>query len=1778
VFKVYNRMCRASFKERNLAVCFHVSFMFFWLTAANISQAQREVLVDFGLSSITTTNAPQTWNNYTAAGRLDLVDITNKIVGLGITNLTTALFNGGTNFGPTNPQSSLLGLLAAGNATQDFWYASGGNLSLKLTSLNPAKKYTLRLFGSRDASDTRITTYRVTHAIGGTNQDLQTSGTNAGSGTSGLLSSNANDRSIALFTDLLADTNGEIVVTASNKSGTGFAYLNAMQITVNDYSDAARTILLDFGTSNSYAGASLVNPDSRGNIWNGITSGAYFGNLLDTRGTNSGIGFGWSTGVALGSYNGPAGATANPATQANIDATVFDGEAIGVLGVKEAVFDWASGVNVRAEIAGLRTDRQYNLIFFGSAKYQSNATTIYSVYNSTNYDAASLLQSVSLNHQNPISNWLHNSNNVAVMRKLSPSSGGKLFLNFVGSSGTNAGFLNAMAIEEVAVLPVLTSTNSASGTVGIPFNYQIAANNGPTSFSAVGLPAGLINNPATGLISGTPTAATNAIVQISAGNSAGVATTNISILINPAVAPVITSAPSITYMYGSSFNYQIAASGSATAYAATGLPAGLSLNTNTGLISGSLSGPTNAVVQISAINSAGTNTISLVIDATGQEFLVDFGPTVTTNSMSGKVWNNWTNGGQVLGNMVDSSGNGTGYSLAFTTGVTVNTNYGVIPNPAMGVFNDSNVVSDALYVTSNSPTATFKVSGLNKNNAYRFQIFGSRAASEIRTTTYSLVGSNTLTGSLTNSGTDIGGTGTNFGTNVLSLVGAVPDRNGEISVSFTVTQGTFGYLNAMRVTTTNFPTSASPYLSLANRWLDQHVANPEPSNAVLFVGSSSIRRWESLKMDFSDYNVIQRGMGGSVITDFSQLMNDVVVPYKPRAVVIWSGINDIQVNGSTADVVVPQVISALQQITNAVPSAKIFYLGMTRNPGNLASTGERTNANARIASFIQTNGNSNLNYVDLPAFFEAIPVTSTNDLSNTNNLWYYYVDSLHLNKTGYAIWKKQIRSALDSQGIQPDRLLAYNPSAPQAGQTVLIDFGPTDSTNGDPTSGVDERGNLWNNWAPVTGATTVANGERKSGLIDTAGKATGLTLTITGEFLFNGKLNGGLTNLPSLGLGNLGALTAAQDFFYTTSDGLVGGGSDDQPGGFMISGLNPSLTYDLRFLAARSVASTRQTRYEVYGASSNSVTLQSSGAGIGANRGDGNDQTLATLASVRPNSYGDIFVDVSALSQTNAGDVVAYLNAMEIRVVSPYETWARSRGLTPGVNNALVSSNLETFALDGSSMDQASLAGKIRALSSAGSGGQSLNLNFPVRKGAVFSGSTSLSATQDGVTYEVLGSSDLINWNLPVELVSAGDGTALPALSDPSGYEYRKFRIKDASGTMTKGFLKSTVRSAGTSGIPAVAGKASISASSYSAMQGVQLQGGVVGFFDGGDWLKYSGVDFGSGATSVAFSASKSGAGGTVEIRLGSLTGRLIGTFTPQDTGGWGNYREQLAQLSGFVNGVQDVYLVAMGGTGVCNLQSFRFSQYVLAWGDEFNGTTVNTNNWSVTWNGDVANGELQFYTDRTNNISVTNGVLRLTAQRENYTGQGPWMSAPKTTAYTSGMVESLNKIQPQYGKIEASMKIPRGAGLWPAFWMMGVNYFTGAGWPLCGEIDIMEYSGASGGFTSAFHTGSYNYMNGGGGVSNVQGFSLGDYDTAFHVYGIEWTPTRVAFYVDGKIILTADKATMGNTASQWPFDQPFWLKLNLAVGGSYGGDPTSGTFPQTMEVDWVRVYKDQTQ
>ena len=258
----------------------------------------------------------------------------------------------------------------------------------------------------------------------------------------------------------------------------------------------------------------------------------------------------------------------------------------------------------------------------------------------------------------------------------------------------------------------------------------------------------------------------------------------------------------------------------------------------------------------------------------------------------------------------------------------------------------------------------------------------------------------------------------------------------------------------------------------------------------------------------------------------------------------------------------------------------------------------------------------------------------------------------------------------------------------------------------------------------------------------------------------------------------------------------------------------------------------------------------------------------------------------------------------------------------------------------------------------------------------------------------------------------------------------------------------------------------------------------------------------------------------------------------------------------------------------VLNTGLFDQSGYRLVWMDDFNGTGINTNYWSAHDNYPDVNGELQFYTSRTGvsgNINVSGSTLYITARSGEYTGQGPWMSSPKTGQFTSALVETLNKKEFQYGKIEGRMKIPSGHGLWPAFWMLGDNYFT-AGFPLCGEIDIMEHANVQPNYTAALHTFNRNHTIPAGGW--VGATNINNYHTEFNTYGVEWTTGQISFYLNNNTFFTVTKAEAGNTEQDWPFDQPFWIKLNLAVGGSYGGTPSGYAFPSTMEIDWVKVYQ----
>ena len=204
-------------------------------------------------------------------------------------------------------------------------------------------------------------------------------------------------------------------------------------------------------------------------------------------------------------------------------------------------------------------------------------------------------------------------------------------------------------------------------------------------------------------------------------------------------------------------------------------------------------------------------------------------------------------------------------------------------------------------------------------------------------------------------------------------------------------------------------------------------------------------------------------------------------------------------------------------------------------------------------------------------------------------------------------------------------------------------------------------------------------------------------------------------------------------------------------------------------------------------------------------------------------------------------------------------------------------------------------------------------------------------------------------------------------------------------------------------------------------------------------------------------------------------------------------------------------------------------------------------------------NNELQYYTKRTENVKVENGYLLITAEKESYNG----------ASYTSARLTTKGLFDQAYGRFEARIRLPYGQGIWPAFWLLGAN-IDEVGWPQCGEIDIMEYRGQQPTkLLGTVHGPGYS-----GGASITKSYSLLNdrFDTGFHIFGIEWGPKYINYYVDNVLY---NQITPADVTGEWVFDHPFYIIINLAVGGNFVGNPNSETvFPQTMLVDYVRVYK----
>jgi beta-glucanase (GH16 family) len=214
---------------------------------------------------------------------------------------------------------------------------------------------------------------------------------------------------------------------------------------------------------------------------------------------------------------------------------------------------------------------------------------------------------------------------------------------------------------------------------------------------------------------------------------------------------------------------------------------------------------------------------------------------------------------------------------------------------------------------------------------------------------------------------------------------------------------------------------------------------------------------------------------------------------------------------------------------------------------------------------------------------------------------------------------------------------------------------------------------------------------------------------------------------------------------------------------------------------------------------------------------------------------------------------------------------------------------------------------------------------------------------------------------------------------------------------------------------------------------------------------------------------------------------------------------------------------------------------------------------------GGWGNNELQTYTDRPENSAIEDGALVIRALRERFTGRD---GIPRD--YTSARLKTLGRFSQAYGRFEARMRIPRGQGLWPAFWMLGDDIGT-VSWPGCGEIDIMENIGREPTLVhGTLHGPGYSGGQGiGAAYPNPSGRPFAD---DFHVYAVEWEPQAIRWSVDGVVYQTRTPADL--RGARWVFDHGFFLLINVAVGGNWPGAPDGTTrLPQELHVDWVRVH-----
>lgn len=416
------------------------------------------------------------------------------------------------------------------------------------------------------------------------------------------------------------------------------------------------------------------------------------------------------------------------------------------------------------------------------------------------------------------------------------------------------------------------------------------------------------------------------------------------------------------------------------------------------------------------------------------------------------------------------------------------------------------------------------------------------------------------------------------------------------------------------------------YSGTVAKWNRQDAISQPPANGLLVIGSSSIRLWKRIQRDLTEWQVIQRGYGGSLLWDTVAHASKIVIPYKPRAILIYAGTNDVS-KGTSPDEVLVGYRCLVEKVKKGLGDVPIAFIGITPNPARWGQWSKSTQLNNAVKKL--ADAWPGLYYIDI-----ATPFLKTGQPPDAS---LFVGDRLHLNAKGYTLWTSTIKPVL-RQMAPP---LSYSPpkGQPSIGSRVLIDFGPNNKTDGNHTKSPDSQGQHWNNWHTMPGNVTTLPGEA-IGLKTSTNQATPWRIELAGSFNNNGLRNGGLQNPDQTKLGNLAISTATQDYFFITKG--------DSPQGFTITGLDPKRKYTLRLFASRATdAETRRTKYIITSASGEvSQVLRTTGKDIGSDGSyDGNNNTIVTFDDQKPDAHGKLHIDIS-VDQGSFG----YLALLEIIV------------------------------------------------------------------------------------------------------------------------------------------------------------------------------------------------------------------------------------------------------------------------------------------------------------------------------------------------------------------------------------------------------------------------------------------------------------------------------------------------------------------------------------------------